>query len=369
MNKRIVRYVVVFFLSTSVSAESTKHVQTDLKALEKKIHRLQHHLTDDHETHHRLHQTLTQAEQRLAKLEKERQQLQKQEQEQTQALHDLEQQLQSTVAQHHALQTQLNHYVQARYRQQTPTWLRWLMHPETAHTLHRNRMYHHYLMQTTQTLLQRTQTTQALLQQQQQTLEAARDALHVTQQACQQHMQTLSTEKHTYAQRIHALDEDIHLNEQTLLTYQHNQRRLTSLLTSLAQKSVLQTHYPLTRMRQKLPYPLHTLSTPPQKRNQGLLFYAPEGTPVYAIYPGKVVFSNWLNGYGFLLIVDHGWGFMSLYAHNQSLLKHKGDLVTSGEQLARVGRDSALEKSGLYFELRHRGKPISPLEWLSTRSV
>ena len=95
------------------------------------------------------------------------------------------------------------------------------------------------------------------------------------------------------------------------------------------------------------------------------MFYAAEGAAVTAVYPGKVVFSDWLKGYGLLLIIDHGRGFMTLYAHNQSLFKQKGDSVNQGEQFATVGHSGGLKQNGLYLEIRQRGQAISPLAWLS----
>ncbi len=118
-------------------------------------------------------------------------------------------------------------------------------------------------------------------------------------------------------------------------------------------------------MRRKLPKPVQTKPNGFQRMNQGLTFFAAEGAPVTAVYPGKVVFSDWLNGYGLLLIIDHGQGFMTLYAHNQSLFKSKGTNVIQGEQIATVGHSGGLKQNGLYFEVRHGGKAVPPLEWLS----
>ena len=84
-----------------------------------------------------------------------------------------------------------------------------------------------------------------------------------------------------------------------------------------------------------------------------------------AVYHGRVVFSDWLDGMGLLLIVDHGDGYMSLYAHNQALYKEVGDWVSSKEVIAAVGNSGGLERPGLYFEIRHRGRPQNPRHWLS----
>lgn len=97
---------------------------------------------------------------------------------------------------------------------------------------------------------------------------------------------------------------------------------------------------------------------------QGLLIGAPEGHPVTAIYEGRVVFADYLRGQGLLLIIDHGAGFMSLYAHNQTLFKNLGDWVKAGEQVAAVGTSGGQDKAGLYFELRYKGEPTDPQPWL-----
>ena len=98
---------------------------------------------------------------------------------------------------------------------------------------------------------------------------------------------------------------------------------------------------------------------------QGMLFRAPEGAEVSACASGRVVFSDWLRGYGNLLIVDHGGTYMSVYANNESVLKNVGDKVAAGETIATVGSSGASDEPGLYFEIRYKGKPINPQPWLS----
>lgn len=99
----------------------------------------------------------------------------------------------------------------------------------------------------------------------------------------------------------------------------------------------------------------------------GWLLSAKEETPVSAVHHGRVVFSDYLRGHGLILIIDHGGGYLSLYAHNQVLLKETGDWVLSGEDIAKVGNTGGLERSALYFEIRRRGKAIDPKPWLKTR--
>ncbi len=100
---------------------------------------------------------------------------------------------------------------------------------------------------------------------------------------------------------------------------------------------------------------------------KGVFIRAPGGEPVRAIAPGRVVYADWMRGYGNLLIVDHGDAFLSVYGNNESLLKQTGDTVTLGETVATVGQSGGNEETGLYFELRHLGRPFDPLSWVTLK--
>ncbi|PLC52457.1 peptidase [Pollutimonas nitritireducens] len=97
---------------------------------------------------------------------------------------------------------------------------------------------------------------------------------------------------------------------------------------------------------------------------RGIVLRSPEGTKVRVIAPGRVVYANWLGGFGNLIIVDHGAKYLSVYGHNQSLLKRVGDIVDTGDTIATVGATGGQVDSGLYFEIRHQGTPVNPLLWL-----
>ena len=100
---------------------------------------------------------------------------------------------------------------------------------------------------------------------------------------------------------------------------------------------------------------------------KGLFVAAKPGEAVRAVAGGRVVYADWLRGFGNLLIVDHGEGYMSLYGYNETLLKRIGDEIHGGESVATVGNSGGSEDSGLYFELRHQGKPFDPLTWVGRR--
>ena len=100
---------------------------------------------------------------------------------------------------------------------------------------------------------------------------------------------------------------------------------------------------------------------------KGVFIRAPEGEPVRAVGAGRVVYSDWMRGFGNLLIVDHGEAYLSIYGNNESLLKQTGDAVTLGEPLATVGQSGGNVETGLYFELRHLGRPFDPLHWVKLK--
>jgi murein hydrolase activator len=100
---------------------------------------------------------------------------------------------------------------------------------------------------------------------------------------------------------------------------------------------------------------------------KGLFILAPQGTPVHAVADGRVVFADWLRGFGNLLILDHGEGFLSVYADNESLLRSVGDQVKADEVVASVGSSGGNPHSGLYFEMRYQGRPFDPLTWAVAR--
>jgi len=100
---------------------------------------------------------------------------------------------------------------------------------------------------------------------------------------------------------------------------------------------------------------------------KGLFIAANDGQEVRSIAPGRVVFADWLRGFGNLIILDHGGGYMSLYGNNDSLFRQVGDVVKAGDPIAAVGATGGNPQTGLYFELRFQGKPFDPLTWVTLR--
>ena len=130
-------------------------------------------------------------------------------------------------------------------------------------------------------------------------------------------------------------------------------------------------YQPFTAARGSMPWPAagEHANRFGRPRNQGRMRWrgitinAEAGSTVQAIHHGRVVYADWLRGSGLLLVLDHGEGYMSLYAHNQSLLKDVGDWVTAGTPIATVGASGGRERAALYFEIREDGKPVDPARW------
>ncbi len=131
---------------------------------------------------------------------------------------------------------------------------------------------------------------------------------------------------------------------------------------------------PFAKLKGLLPLPVHgqvvmhfgAVRGAGMPKARGLLIDVPEGSAVRAVARGRVAFADWLRGFGLLIIIDHGAGYMSLYGHNQSLYKDAGATVAAGETIATAGASGGQAQNGVYFEIRQRGQPVDPLVWCRT---
>ncbi|MDB5761152.1 MAG: peptidase family [Herminiimonas sp.] len=138
------------------------------------------------------------------------------------------------------------------------------------------------------------------------------------------------------------------------------------------QKGVFATSFSALRGRLRLPVRGELAAKYGSRRGdgpiwKGLFIRAPEGTEVRAVAGGRVVFAEWLRGFGNLIIVDHGSQYMTIYGNNQAVLKRAGDAVKTGDVIASAGNSGGNEQSGLYFEMRHQGRTFDPLSWITFR--
>lgn len=222
--------------------------------------------------------------------------------------------------------------------------------------------------------------TEKKIQQKTQKLEKTRKEQH-------REKEQLEKTRQKRAVVLAGLQQQILTKSERLSSMEENKRRLQNLLDSLAtvprQKppesesispqpdSEGAEHTPFAKLRGQLRWPsrgrLTTRYGSARKTGklkwQGVNISAPEGTEVSAISHGRVAFADWLRGFGLLIIIDHGDGYMSLYGGNQSLFREVGDWVETGDVIASVGNSGGHQNSALYFEIRHNGKPANPLKW------
>ncbi|ORU90262.1 MAG: peptidase M23 [Cycloclasticus sp. symbiont of Poecilosclerida sp. M] len=159
-----------------------------------------------------------------------------------------------------------------------------------------------------------------------------------------------------------------------LLSLKEDEKALRQLLTDIKRATddipvAAYSREPFSKLRGKLGWPIKGVlqkkfgSIRPSGRWDGVLIGAKEGATIRAVAHGRVVFSDWLRGYGLLLIIDHGEDYLSLYAFNESLYKEVGDWIEDGEAVATVGTSGGQAKAGLYFSIRKNGKPVNPVHW------
>lgn len=266
-------------------------------------------------------------------------------------------------------QQSLAQHIRARYRLGEYQPLIIVLDQNKPEKTSRLLTYYQYLIHSRQSLIKSIILTQQQLLDETNSLQSQVTAQQDLQKDLQYQQQTLQQRKNYQQVVMSSLDTMIRDQQHTLSDYQQNKISLSKLLASLAQEKdvqIVMPKLPFEAMRHKLPPPIMGQYKSVHAMNQGVVFYAAEGTPVRAVYPGRVVFSDWLNGYGLLLIIDHGKGFMTLYAHNQSLFKSKGAQVRVGEQIATIGHSGGEKLDGLYFEVRQKGKVVSPFLWVKT---
>ena len=185
---------------------------------------------------------------------------------------------------------------------------------------------------------------------------------------------TLASSKKRRQSILATLSKQMKSSTQELSELKENEKRLTELIASIRQAIndiplVTQQNKPFKNLKGKLSWPIKGSirkkfgSARKSGRYDGVVIAAREGTVIRSISHGRVVYADWLRGYGLLIIVDHGANYMSLYAFNEGLYKEVGDWVEVGEAIGTVGVSGGQQEAGLYFSIRKNGKPVNPIHW------
>ncbi len=206
--------------------------------------------------------------------------------------------------------------------------------------------------------------------------EQAQNELENTREQVQAQRDQRASQQQEREKALAALQERMTDRESELRELQADRERLTELLKemeqALADIEAPEDVAPFDSLRAQLPWPARGNVTAnfgesvgrSDMRNNGIRIALEPEEAVQAVHYGRVIFANWLRGFGLMIIIDHGDGFMSLYGNNSSLTKGEGDWVRGGETIARAGDTGGRNRTGLYFEIRHNGQPQNPREWL-----
>lgn len=202
-----------------------------------------------------------------------------------------------------------------------------------------------------------------------------RRQLNASREELQARRQALAGARAERQQTLAKIAEDMQARGASLAQLEKDRAQLESLLEEI-EATVKDLQIPenvqaFAELRGAMPWPLdgRRSNSFGRPRNQGKMVWhgvnieAGAGSSVQAIHHGRVVYADWLRGSGLLLVIDHGDDYMSLYAHNETLLREVGEWVNAGAQVSTVGDSGGRATPGLYFEIRHRGKPVDPAAW------
>ena len=265
--------------------------------------------------------------------------------------------------------------IMAAYRLGRESRLKLLLNQDSPALLSRTLAYYDYFSRSQATQISELRQVLRTLDEMQEKINVKLSALDAVQKDQQAVLDAMTGQRHEREQVIANLSNQITTNETRLAELQRDRQDLEALLEKLSNAladipSDLGRQYALRGLKGTAPMPVkgrvkHAFG---QNRTAGLswqgwLIEAEIGKEVKTIAHGRVAYSDWLRGYGLLMIIDHGDGFMSLYANNESLLREVGEWVEAGSDISTVGT-SALNGNGLYFEIRKNGKAMDPAVWL-----
>jgi septal ring factor EnvC (AmiA/AmiB activator) len=362
----------VLSMSTALTLGSTKS-QTDkqqaLQRIDQEISGVRERISQAEVEKSTLQQQLKHIDVAIGQQSKKIHHTNQQLQQQRQSLAQLQQQQREHQQQLSKHNSQLQQQMRAAYLLGREDYLKALLNQQDPGNL--SRMLHYYqhfnrarlgLVHSLQQTLSEIATLEENIQQQQHEL----ISLLEQQKQDQQHLQASKAKQSTLVQKnAHRLrDEQAHL--QKLL---QDQQGLQQVLRRIEQGT---EQFSMGKLRGKLSLPTSgrivekfgVRTADNSVPNSGIVIQAKVGEAVNAVHAGKVVFADWLGGFGLLIIIDHGQGYMTLYGRNESLYREVGEAVETGDLIATVGQSGGYTKSGLYFAIRQNGKAIDPQKWI-----
>jgi septal ring factor EnvC (AmiA/AmiB activator) len=371
--------------------------QEELKDLRSRIQALQEELEQTSEDKSEVTDALKNSERSISDANRGLRDLESRQRRLAQTLKQLANDTQSTEAQIAEQQKRLAELLRQHYVQGGGDAMKLMLNGQNPGEVARNIEYYSYIGRArTELIRQHRESLSHLRTLQEKTREQNNDLHQVKQERIAQ-KKTLEAEKGARQQVLYKLSAQIRQQRKAIDTLIRDEKRLTRLVEKLARlaaasakpkpqpaltqkpgqtvKSVADASLAglnFSRLKGRLALPVagEILNKFGQNREdggpawKGLFIRARQGHEVHSVGSGKVAFADWLRGFGNLLIIDHGDGYLSLYSNNESLYKQPGDPVRAGDVVATVGSTGGQNEPGLYFELRHQGKPFDPLAWV-----
>jgi len=350
-------------------------VELRLAKLQKSIQELQQRLVQSRVEHRTEQAQLRALDLAIQETSRRMRELEQQRQQHMQRLEELQHQRDKQMGAMKLRQDQLSAQINATYRLSRQSRVKLVLNQDNPNELSRMLAYFDHI---NRSQIDKISELKIYLQEIEQTFrsideEMARvKALQIDQQSILEQQQGQRGDRESV---LSALDSQIDSGEQQLVELENNRKDLEKLLEQLSDALAdipadLGQHLGVSAQKGLLPKPVkgRVLHAFGQQRAagvkwQGWLLDAAPGSEVHNVAYGRVAFADWLRGYGLLIIIDHGQGYMSLYGYNESLLWEAGDWVEPGAVIATVGSNPGAEQ-GLYFEFRKSGKAVDPSVWL-----
>lgn len=363
-------WLLLLLCCFSVYAQQTEqkelqNLQQQIKLTERQLKQQQQQLQDAEKKLQQSDTELATASTKTRNTEAELRALQQRETE-------LQQQQQTLNQQFKTQEALLAAQLKSAYSLGQHDYTRLLLSQQDAGKLERVLSYYHYFNRARLAQLAEIEAITAQLDKVVTELTEKQHQLTNTLAELQQQQQQLLTAKNRQQQSVSQLQELLKKQGSQLDYLRHNEQSLQNTIDELRKRAAARELKGLNPQKGQLNWPLQgrLLQRFGENRqggmpSRGILIQGSEGSIVKAVADGQVIYADWLKGYGWVIVLDHGNGFMSLYGHNQNLLKQPGQHIMAGETIALVGMSGGQSIPGLYFEIRNKGEAINPITWLN----
>jgi len=363
------------YLSAASEEELISSREGELKKLQGEISTLQGQLSGREEERQALQVKLRRAETEIGKTARHLRVLATSLERQQRLLDQLQEQRGAQLEALEANRVALKQQLRSAYAMGRQERLKILLNQQDPAVVSRLLVYYDYFNRSRAEQINQLDKALEALQETESTLRLERERMRETQARALDERRSLDQEQQKRQQVLALLNQDIKSKGQVLQGFKQDERQLQSLVKKLQSELAslpieTEKHKPFKQLKGRLKWPtkgrLATRFGDSRAGNMkwdGVVIAASEGVDVRAVHHGRVAFADWLRGFGLLLIIDHGDGYMSLYGNNQSLFKEAGDWVEPGEPVALVGNSGGQTNPGVYFGIRYNGRPVNPKQW------